>query len=218
LEAIRGGSAAGVDVVAGTTADEWNLFHVQARTNGALSEEQVRRRFARLVGDDRVDDALAVYRSARPDADPDGLFCAAMTDRVFRTPAIRLAEAQLAHADRVSMYRFDYPSRAFGGVLGACHAIDVPFAFANLDRGGVDMFLGGVDDGARSLADRVSRAWVAAARSGSPEHDDLPWPAYDLDRRATWLLDRQPAALDDPDHEIRLLWDEVVTAPSTARP
>jgi carboxylesterase type B len=59
---------------------------------------------------------------------------------------------------------------------------------------------------------------VAAARSGSPEHDDLPWPAYDLDRRATCLLDRQPAALDDPDHEIRLLWDEVVTAPSTARP
>lgn len=218
LDAIRGGSAAGVDLVAGTTADEWNLFHVQARTNGALSEEQVRRRFARLVGDDRVDDALAVYRSARPDADPDGLFCAAMTDRVFRTPAIRLAEAQLAHADRVSMYRFDYPSRAFGGVLGACHAIDVPFAFANLDRGGVDMFLGGVDDRARRLADRVSRAWVAAARSGSPEHDDLPWPAYDLGRRAACLLDRQPAVLDDPDHEVRLLWDEVAPAPSTVRP
>jgi carboxylesterase type B len=59
---------------------------------------------------------------------------------------------------------------------------------------------------------------VAAARSCSPEHDDLPWPAYDLGRRVTCLLDRQPAVLDDPDHEVRLLWDEVAPAPSAARP
>jgi para-nitrobenzyl esterase len=218
LEAIRAGSAAGVNLVTGTTADEWNLFHFQARSNGALSDEQLRRRLAWLVGDDRVDDALAVYRSARPDADTDRLFCAAMTDWVFRMPSIRLAEAQLQHAARVSMYQFAYPSTAFGGVLGACHAIDVPFAFANLDRGGVDVFLGGLDDSARRLADRVSRAWVGAARSGHPQHDDLVWPAYDLDRRATCQLDGEPTVVDDPDHEIRLLWDEVAPAPTAARP
>ncbi|MGH9114015.1 MAG: carboxylesterase/lipase family protein, partial [Acidimicrobiales bacterium] len=218
LDAIRAGGAAGVDLVAGTTADEWNLFHVQARNSGALSDDQVRRRFARLVGDDRVDDALAVYRARRPHADPDGLFCAAMTDWVFRMPAIRLAEAQLPHAGRVSMYRFAYASTAFGGALGACHAIDLPFAFANLDRGGVDVFLGGVDDGARRLADRLSRAWMATARSGDPQHDDLAWPAYDLDRRATCVLDREPAVADDPDREIRELWDEVAPTQSPPRP
>jgi len=214
LDAIRAGSAAGINLVIGSTADEWNLFQLQARSNGAVSDERLLRRLARVVGDDRIDDTIAVYRDARPAADLDGLFCAAMTDWVFRMPAIRLAEAQIAHGPRVSMYRFDYPSTAFGGVLGACHAIDVPFAFANLDRGGVELILGGIDDATHRLAERTSRAWSTAARTGSPEHDELPWPAYDANRRATCLLDREVAVVDDPAGDVRRLWDELTPAPS----
>jgi carboxylesterase type B len=47
------------------------------------------------------------------------------------------------------------------------------------------------------------------ARTGAPEHDDLRWPAYDTDRRATCLLDRAPSVVDDPEGELRELWDEV---------
>ena len=221
LDAIRAGSATGVNLLVGTTADEWNLFQLQARTNGEVAEDRLRRRLARVVGDDRVDDTLTIYREARPAADLEGLFCAAMTDWVFRMPAIGLAEAQVAHAPRVSMYRFDYPSTAFGGALGACHAIDLPFAFANLDRGGVELMLGGIDESTRRLADRVSWAWAAAARTGAPEHDDLAWPAYDADRRATCLLDRDVSVVDDPAGDIRRLWEElapVLTPPSQPVP
>jgi para-nitrobenzyl esterase len=209
LGAVRDGVAAGVPVVIGTTAEEWNLFHIRARQAGPLDEGRVRRRLGRLIGEDRVDDAVDAYRSARPEADLDGLVCALMTDRVFRVPAIRLAEAQLPHSPRVSMYRFDLASTAFGGVLGACHAIDIPFVFGNLDRGGAEMFIGNVDDAAGTLSGRCVQAWVGTARTGVPEHGDLPWPAYDLDRRATCLLDRSPGVLDDPDGELRALWDEI---------
>jgi para-nitrobenzyl esterase len=212
IDAVRSGSAAGVGLVVGTTADEWNLFHLRARMAGSLSDDQVRRRLARLAGPDRVDDVIDVYRAARPDADPDGLFCAAMTDHVFRLPAVRLAETQLAHTADVSMYRFDLGSTAMGGVLGACHAIEVPFVFDNLDRGGVDMLLGGLDDEARRLASRLARAWAGMARTGAPGHDDLDWPAYDLDRRLTCLLDRRPQVAADPDAAVRALWDELAPA------
>jgi para-nitrobenzyl esterase len=214
FDAIRDGSAAGVNLVIGTTAEEWNLFQLQARSNGNVTDERLLRRLARVVGDDRVADTLAVYRDVGPATDLDGLFCAVMTDWVFRMPAIRVAEAQGAHAPRVSMYRFDYRSTAFGGVLGACHAIDVPFTFANLDRRGVELMLGGIDDATQRLAERTSRAWSSAARSGSPEHDELPWPAYDAERRATCLLDRDVAVVDDPAGEVRQLWDELTPAPS----
>jgi para-nitrobenzyl esterase len=214
FEAIRDGSAAGVNLVIGTTAEEWNLFQLQARSNGNVTDERLLRRLARVVGDDRVDDILAVYRDTLPASDLDGLFCAVMTDWVFRMPAIRVAEAQAPHTPRVSMYRFDYRSTAFGGVLGACHAIDVPFTFANLDRRGVDMMLGGIDDATQRLAERTSRAWASAARTGSPEHDELSWPAYDAERRATCLLDRDVAVVDDPAGEVRQLWDELTPAPS----
>jgi para-nitrobenzyl esterase len=214
FDAIRDGSAAGVNLVVGTTAEEWNLFQLQARSNGNVTDERLLRRLARVVGEDRVDDTLAVYRDARSGTDLDGLFCAVMTDSVFRMPAIRVAEAQAAHAPRVSMYRFDYRSTAFGGVLGACHAIDVPFTFANLDRRGVELMLGGIDDATQRLAERTSRAWSSAARTGSPEHDELPWPAYDAERRATCLLDRDVTVVDDPAGEVRQLWDELTPAPS----
>jgi para-nitrobenzyl esterase len=218
LDAVRAGSAAGVPLVAGSNADEWNLFHLRARLNGPLSDDQVRRRLGRLVGTDRVDDVLDVYRRARRQADPDGLLCAVMTDHVFRMPAVRLAEAQAAHTNQVAMYRFDLASKAMDGALGACHAIEVPFVFDNLDRGGVDMLLGGLDDGSRGLAATLAGAWAAVARTSSPSHDSLDWPAYDLDRRLTCVLDRRPAIEADPDAETRALWDEIAPAATPPPP
>src|SRR5690606_4995018 len=198
LEAVAAGSAAGVPLVTGTTADEWNLFHLQQRLAGPLTEERARRRIARVVGQDRAADVVDAYRRAVPEADPDGVVCAFMTDLVFRQPAIRLAEAQSAHAP-VSMYRFDLASTAMGGALGACHAIDVPFVFDNLDRGGVELLLGGLDEGARTLATRTADAWVQTARTAAPAHDDLEWPAYDTADRLTCVLDRAPRVEADPE-------------------
>lgn len=209
LEAVRGGSAADVPLVIGTTADEWNLFHLPSRQSGPLAEDVLRRRLGRIVGAERVDDTLDAYRAVHPQADFDALLCAVMTDKVFRMPAIRLAQAQLPHASRVSMYRFGYGSTAFNGVLGACHAIDIPFVFANLNKRGVDILVGDIDDDARRLAERCGRAWTLAARTGSPEHDDLAWPSYDLDDRATCELDSTPAVSRDPDADLRRLWDEL---------
>jgi para-nitrobenzyl esterase len=114
------------------------------------------------------------------------------------------------------MYRFDLGSTAMDGALGACHAIEVPFVFDNLDRGGVDLLLGGLDDGSRGLAGAVARAWTAVAHTTSPSHDGLDWPAYDLDRRLTCVLDRRPTVQADPDAETRALWDEL--APATTPP
>ena len=70
--AVRAGSAAGVPLVVGTTADEWNLFHVQARIAGALDDDGLRRKVGRFVPGDRVDDVIDAYRRARPAPTPTG--------------------------------------------------------------------------------------------------------------------------------------------------
>lgn len=207
LDAVRQGSAAGIPLVVGTTRDEWNLFMLSELGGASLTEKRLRRRVGRLLGEDRVDEALLAYRAAHPGASETAIWCAVATDRVFRMPAIRLAEAQLPHAPQVAMYRFDHGSNAFGGLPGACHAVDVPFVFGNVDLPGVEILMGGVDESARLLADRCARAWLATAHSGRPGHDDLEWPAYDSERRATCILDRAPSVLDDPGGEIRQLWN-----------
>jgi para-nitrobenzyl esterase len=211
LDAVRAGSAAGVALVAGSTAEEWNLFHMRSRAAGALTEERLRLRLVSLVPADRVDDLVDAYRAELTGADPDTVICAVMTDHVFRIPAVRLADAQAPHAPRVSMYRFDYASPA----LGACHGIDVPFAFDNLDRRGVEILLGGLDDSSHRLAGRTAEAWVTAARSGSPAHDGLPWPAYDpAGERQTVTLDREVGLEADPGTALRALWDELAPVPA----
>jgi para-nitrobenzyl esterase len=209
LEVVAAGGAAGVPLLIGTTRDEWDLFHLGTRQQGPLDEAKARHRLGRVVGDDRVGDVVDTYRASLGDATFDDVVCAAMTDRVFRIPAIRLAEAQLPHAPQVSMYRFDLASGSFVGLLRACHAIEIPFVFGNVDKRGVNLLIGPIDDDARRLSDRCVGAWAAMARAGDPQHDDLAWPAYDTDRRATMVLDRSPAVVDDPDPEPRHLWAEV---------
>lgn len=212
LDLVRQGSAAGLPLLTGTTRDEWKLFMIND-LGAEISEERLRRRVARLTSPSHVDEAISVYLDTRPGIGRNELWCAMVTDFLFRMPAIRLAEAQRPHASHVAMYRFDFPSAAFGGLPGAAHAIDVPFVFGNVDLPGVDMLLGGVDDATRQLARRCARAWTTMAHKDSPSHADLQWPDYELSQRSTCILNREVTVVDDPEAEIRRFWAQ--TEPAT---
>jgi para-nitrobenzyl esterase len=160
-----------------------------------------------MVGD-RAADTVDVYRQARPGATPNQLWSAIVTDWFFRIPALQLAEAQSAHQPRTYVYEFAYRSTAFDGALGACHAIDIPFVYDNVDRPGVDMLLGPIDAGTRELATATSRAWLAMARTGDPGHNGLPeWPQYTPASRAVMVLDRECRVVLDPGSTARLFWE-----------
>jgi para-nitrobenzyl esterase len=79
----------------------------------------------------------------------------------------------------------------------------------------VEILLGELDESSHRLAARTAEAWVTAARTGSPEHDDLAWPAYDpAGERLTAVLDREVGVASDPDAALRALWDELAPVPS----
>jgi para-nitrobenzyl esterase len=84
-------------------------------------------------------------------------------------------------------YLFTWESPAFGGVLGSCHALEIPFVFGTVHLPGVQPFSGGGDD-AFALSAAMRQAWVAFARSGSPGE----WPAWDADRRPTMVFGPWP--------------------------
>lgn len=214
IDAVRAGRAAPVPLLTGTTADEWNLFHLMARAGGAMDEARLRKQVGgalqRALGETSVDEALAVYRATRSDATPDDVWCALMTDSIFRVPALKLAEAHVAHQPATFLYFFTKASTAFGGGLGACHAIEIPFMFDNLHRNGVGMFLGDLDDSHTRLATAMSEAWLAFARTGDPSHDGIPaWPAYEPTRRATMQLGDEITVLDDPARAERRVWQGI---------
>jgi len=200
IDAQRAGLSAAVRVLVGTNRDEMTLFPV-----GTVDEDRLQRTAARLFGDAAA--ALAVYRHEWPAASPEDLLSSMLTDRFFRIPAVRLAEAQTQNGGAVYQYLFTWESRAFGGRLKSTHALEIPFTFNNLKAPGVDLFLG-PGPTPQGLADAMHAAWIAFVRTGNPTCDAVgDWPAYRLDRRAVMELGDQIGVRFDPYGGSRALWD-----------
>lgn len=209
-EAIAAGCAAAVDVIIGTTTEELKMFLLLEPELAAMDEA------ALLIRTDETfvprghqpGAALATYRRRLPEGSAQDLLSAVATDHTFRVPAIELAQDQVAHNPHTYMYLFAHRSPAFGGMLGACHALEIPFVWDNLARPGAAMFAGEPTSELEALAEAMADAWVAFARTGAPSADELPdWPAYDTDRRATlWFEPDANRVVDDPWGDERRLW------------
>jgi para-nitrobenzyl esterase len=195
IDAVAAGASAGVDVLIGTNTEEARLFLVPTgaitRMN-ALVPHVVALRYGLPART-----AVRRYRANRPGATPGDVASAIITDWYYRIPALRLAEA---HRGSAHVYEFAWRSPAYGGTLGACHVIEVPFVFDNLD----DPALIAITDGhpPQGLADTVHRAWVDFATDGDPG-----WPAYTPEHRVAMRFDTDSTTTVDDRADERLLWD-----------
>src|SRR5712691_11291329 len=197
--------SANVPLLIGSTETEvtWNVNtdYTPPADDGAL-----RVRVARTL---RVDEAQAekivsVYKKGRPKASALDLALIIETDASqFRSGTDTQAErkAALGRAP-VYMYRFQWYSPVSGGRLRAMHCMDIPFVFEN-----VDLCKTVVGDGKDryALADQMSSAWVAFARTGNPNHKSLPtWDPFTADKRATMIFNNECRGVNDPYREERL--------------
>ena len=95
--------------------------------------------------------------ASAPTSTTAALWSAFMTDQVFRIPAIRLLETQAAvRPDATFAYWFTWRTPAFDGRLGSCHALEIPFVFDTMTRGGADLLLG-PDAPVRAVAGHAGR-------------------------------------------------------------
>lgn len=198
---LAGGAGADADVMVGTNAEEQRLFLVPNGVIGYVTEEAVAG--AAAAYGLPVETALATYRATHPGATPGELLSAIITDWFYRIPAIRLAEAYAKRDAPTYMYEFAWRSPKFDGLLGACHSLEISFAFDNLDKEGLETpekLVG--NNPPQQLADTMHAAWVAFATRGDPG-----WPRYDLSRRATMRFDTTSEVVNDPRSAERALWE-----------
>jgi len=195
--------SANVPLMIGTNKDEITLFFGFAPWFDTLDEPGMRQRVAAIVGD-RADKVIEAYRRARPDASPKDLFTAIASDRMMRNDSIKSAERKAAqHAAPAYMYLFAWETPVLGGKLKSPHALEIPFVFDTV----ASSPLAGDGPERFALAEKMSRAWIAFARTGNPNHGSLPnWPAYAIDGRATMIFDNECRVANDPQREERLAW------------
>ncbi|MFE0510165.1 carboxylesterase/lipase family protein [Streptomyces sp. NPDC058964] len=202
--ALAAGSARDIDLVVGHNRDEFRLFLV---LGGMLDK----------ITEDRATDALRLfapggkageraYRAAFPEASPGELYERVHTDWLFSMPSLRLAEAQLAGGGRAHVYELTWPAPGYGGVLGACHGLDIPLLFGTFGADLGNLLFSGVAGpvpaDAQELSSRLRRSWTEFARTGDPG-----WPAYDGELRPTQVLDAEPAVVAYPEERSRKLWE-----------
>jgi carboxylesterase type B len=198
IESIASGSAAGVAVMVGSTLEEWKLFGAMDPGVGSLDDEGLKARLRLPAADAAA--LVEAYRKAHGErGEPVGaadLFFAIQTDRAFRMPGLRLAEAQAPHDSRVYSYLFSWKSPLMGGLLGACHALELGFVFGTYKVAGLEAFCGSGPE-ADALARAMQDSWLAFARTGDPSAA-LVWPTYDAVRRATMVFDGTSCVGDAP--------------------
>lgn len=208
LAAIGGGAAAGVPLIVGSTLEEFRLVATVDPDAARLDAEGLAARLVEDLGAQgarRIIDAYREGRQARGEpSTPTDLYWAIRSDHVFSVPGVRVAEAQVGAGPPVYMYQV----RWAGGDprLGACHAVDLALIFGTLELEGMHV-LSGAGPQAQMLSHRIQDAWAAFAWTGNPAHAGLPpWPRYDLQQRATMILDDTCRVLEGPSAQERASW------------
>ncbi len=180
LAGIAAGTVATSDVLIGVNAEEMRLFSLIDPTLDTSAEALDALVIATLGQRGRP--LLDTYRAVMASASDLELWAAVIGDGGFTLPAHRLALAHLGAGGgrTVHQYWFEWATPSFGGILGACHVVDVPFVFGTLDRAGPALFLGPADAEMHALSDAIQKSWVAFAATGTPDTPGgvSPWPPY----------------------------------------
>ena len=200
--------SANIPLLIGWARTEETLYDRPTPETLALDEAGLKSRAAGRLGID-PGHVIEAYRKAHPDASPWDLYILIATDHPRGTYARELAKRKAAQsAAPAFLYRFDWETPEGGGHMRSPHTIEIPFVFNNVAIAGP---LISKMAGAYALAEKVSAAWVAFARTGNPNTPKLPrWPAYSAGSRDTMLFNNDSRVERDPDRGPRLIMEQVL--------
>lgn len=147
------------------------------------------------ISADAAGPIVAAYRAEYPDLPPYEVLCAIRTAQV-RDASFTLADTKYATDGLAWQYLFSWRTPVLEGTPGCFHSAEIAFAF---DNAGLCVNQTGGGQDALNLASRMSRAWVAFARHGDPNHSGLPrWPRFDASR-PTMVFDDVCRVRHDPE-------------------
>ncbi|MBB5122307.1 carboxylesterase [Streptomyces eurocidicus] len=204
--ALAGGRAGGTELLVGHTRDEFRLFSVMTGRLGTFTDADARTALELFAP---APDGAAAYRAAHPGASAEELLETVYSDALFRMPSLRLAEANAAAGGTSFLFELRLNSPAMGGVLGACHSLDVPLAFGTLDSPTGRGLVGDLPTpGTLAVSRELQRAWIRFATTGAPG-----WAAHRPGERLTRVLEDEPRTMPYPEEASRRIWEGRAPAP-----
>jgi para-nitrobenzyl esterase len=187
--------SADIPMIIGTTLNEFvtALNHPEFE---AMSEADLETRVREIYGE-RTLSVIAAFRQRTPRAKPFDLWSRIAASGV-RGSAIEQAKLKAAQGRApVYLYWFTWQTPILSGRPRAFHCAEIAFVFDNTDR--CETMTGGGAE-PRALAGKMCDAWIHFARTGNPNHPQLPnWPAFSAATIPTMIFDHPPRAEMNPD-------------------
>ena len=174
----------------------------------AALHERIRQQLR--IDDGAADKLIGVYKKGRPQASNLDLYFIMSTDASnFRTGTDTEAERKAEQGKApVYKYYFQWYSPVREGKLRSYHTLDIPFAFQNV---GTAQSMVGTGPERQPLADKMSAAFAAFARSGNPNHKGIPkWEPFDTTKLATMIWNNECKVVNNPYREERLARAELL--------
>ncbi len=194
-----------VPMIIGTTRTETTSLLGAANPGLFVQDEAaLKRNLAPWLPDREVPRIIAGFRKLMPKATPADLFFAITTDRHLRQQAWTQAERKVAQGSApVFLYELDWRTPVDEGRWGSPHSLDLPFVFDNV---ALSESMVGTGSTPQRLADMMSSAWIAFARTGTPTVAGTPaWTPYTFADRATMVFDTAPKLANDFRGDERML-------------
>jgi para-nitrobenzyl esterase len=188
--------------VVGTNHDENRLWAALDPAQNQLGDEQWNEICEQTFGEHAAH-AKTTYESVRPHEVPWQLISSVRTDTAFRQRAQRISEQRVNANNKTWMYWFTWPTPVLGGLVGSCHALDIPFAFDNLSSPRTDGLTGEGTERA-AIAKRFADEIVFFAKESVAS-----WPTFDVEARSTLEINTEFVVLSDPEKEIREIFQSL---------
>jgi para-nitrobenzyl esterase len=187
--------SASVPLLTGTNLNEF-VSGLDNRDSQRMTSQEM----MRLVRESFGDAAQAIikeYQGQYPRASDFDLYAAIAASSLRIASFEQAARKAALKAAPAYCYIYSWRTPMLDDRPGTFHASEISYAF---DNGKLcDHYSGGGPSGLR-LSDTMGRAWAAFARTGNPNHPNIPhWPAYSADRRAVMFLDDPCVVRNDPE-------------------
>jgi para-nitrobenzyl esterase len=195
IDTIAAGSAKAKRLLIGTNRDESAFFigsHPQHDPTASDLGNLAQPTFAPIYGR---------YVQLYPTMTDEQRRIRALTAEEYWIPSIRVADAHVRCGGRAWMYRFDFEEARGRLANYAAHAQEVGMVWDKPHTGV------GNDAAEAALGKQMHTAWSAFICGRTPSAPGLPvWPAYDVDRRLTMILNEESHVESKPQEAELQLW------------
>ncbi len=177
--------SADVPLLVGWCKDEMTLFTAGAPWFGRMTEDDLQKMLAPMG---EAGQTLAnAYREAYPDYSPTYIYEAVISGRMQAGSEVIAAMKSAQGSAPAYVWQMNWETPVLGGAFKSPHCMEIPFMMYSFDKARAFV---GPGDAPKRMADQIAGAWVAFARSGSPNGPGLPqWDAYARSSRPIMMLE-----------------------------